>query len=185
MRSVSPAVLAGLVFIASLSPVIIFIRFGSALGSGDARLVYTGTEALINVIWIVIVALGIGAIALYAARRFNLARGADARADELRAEVDGLYRLSISDGRVSRGQQQVSLAPLQFKLLEYLTRGDGSLRTTEDILQELYGDTEDRQALNQLISRLRAELNIHDYIRRNENNLGYSFSQWTPPLSPG
>lgn len=177
MRSVSPSVLAGLVFVAALSPAIIFVRIGAAVGDSDARLVYTGTEALINVVWIVLIALGIGAAALYTARRFKTARAAD-------AEVDGLYRLTISDGRVSRGHEQITLAPLQFKLLEFLNRSAGSLCTTEDILQELYGNTEDRQALNQLISRLRAELNIHDYIRRNENNLGYSFSQWTPPISP-
>ena len=136
MRSVSPRVLAGLVFVAALSPAIIFVRFGAAVGDSDARLVYTGAEALINVIWIVVVALGVGAAALYIARRFKTARASD-------AEVDGLYRLSINDGRVSRGREQVTLAPLQFKLLEYLTRGAGSLCTTEDILQELYGNTED------------------------------------------
>ena len=177
MRSVSPTVLAGLVFTATLSPAIIFIRLGSALGNSNANLVFTGTEALVNVVWIVIVALSVGGVALYAARRFSQASRADESANEL-------YRLSVGDGQVFRGHEQITLAPLQFKLLEYLTNGDGSLCATEEILQELYGNTEDRPALNQLISRLRAELNIHDYIRRNENNLGYFFDQWTPPSPP-
>ena len=74
MRSVSPSVWAGLVFVAALSPAIIFIRFGSAVGNSDSRLVYTGTEALVNVIWIFIVAAGIGAVAQFAARRLDFAR---------------------------------------------------------------------------------------------------------------
>ena len=176
MRSLSPAMFASLVFIAALSPAIIFLRVGSAIGSSDARIVYTSTEALINLVWIVGVALVVGAVAIYVARRFDFAKGSDAK-------VEDLYRLSISDGRITRGQEQVTIAPLQFKLLDYLASRDGSLCSTEDIFQELYGNSDDRQALNQLISRLRSELNIHDYIRRNENNLGYSFNQWAPPGS--
>ena len=149
MPSLSPNLLAGLVFVGTLSPAVIFIRFGSAIGDRNARLVYTGTEALINVVWILVVALGVGAVALYAVRRFAIAKGADAR-------LDGLYRLSISDGRIFRGQEQVSLAPSQFKLLDFLSKCDGALCTTEGILQELYGNEDDRQALNQLISRVRA-----------------------------
>lgn len=48
MRTVSPTLLAGLVFIAALSPAFIFIKFCPAVGSSEARLVYTGTEALVT-----------------------------------------------------------------------------------------------------------------------------------------
>jgi len=64
MRSLSPTLLASLVFIAALSSAIIFIRVGSAIGSSDARIVYTGNEALANLIWVVAVALVVGAVAI-------------------------------------------------------------------------------------------------------------------------
>ena len=77
IRSLSPTLLVSLVFIAALSPAIIFIKVGSAIGSSDARIVYTGNEALANLIWVVVVALVVGAVAIYVARRFDFTKGAD------------------------------------------------------------------------------------------------------------
>ena len=180
MRVVSPTIWAGLVFVAALSPIIIFVRSASVIGKSNAELVFSGTEALLSVVWVVLVAGAVGAAALYAVWRYAALSTA---LGDLTKREDSLYRLSISDGKVFRGREHVTLAPLQFKLLEYLIEHEGALCKTEDILQELYGNPDDRQALNQLNSRLRTDLTIHDYIQRNENNLGYSFNQWTPPAS--
>jgi hypothetical protein len=178
MSNLSPAALASVGFAVAFSPAIIFVKFASALGDDKARLTYTGTEGLVNIIWILLAALGVAVALLYIARRANSLK---AENEHLQKEREELYRLSLNDGSVFRGDQRLALAPLQFKLLGLLISRRGQLCTTDEILQHLYENTEDRAALNQLISRLRSELNIHEYVARNENNLGYSFNQWVPP----
>jgi len=180
MGNISTVALARICFVIALSPAIIFVKFASVLGDDKARLTYTGTEGLVNIIWIFLAASGVVAVLFYITKRTN---SLTAENEGLRKEMGELYQLSLNDGSVLRGRQRLALSPLQFKLLELLIGRRGQLCRTDEILQHLYGNTQDRLALNQLISRLRSELDIHEYVVSNENNLGYSFNQWMPTLS--
>ncbi len=72
----------------------------------------------------------------------------------------GAIRIDTRQMRVSVNQTQVSLTPLEYRLVSFLVHNKGRVVSTSEILEHLYGDEDSREAnaLEAAIMRVRKKL---------------------------
>lgn len=75
--------------------------------------------------------------------------------------------IDINKRKVSQGEIDINLTPMEFELLVYLIRNKNTALFRETILERVWGITEmsDSRTLDLHIQRLRKKLNWHGYIR--------------------
>ena len=162
----------------------VWFRLG---GSGkQVEITMSGVSFLLLVL--VVITLGIGAVLRYLGRRVD---SLEIEAAELRAEigelrnrlkkVDAMFALSIEEGKVILGGNEITLPPLPFRFLDCLM-SRGGVWKFEDIIERVWtgstkGKPHDRSEINSLARRLRDNLAQYDYIKSHPGR-GYEFVPW-------
>jgi DNA-binding response OmpR family regulator len=92
-------------------------------------------------------------------------------------------------GQVRRGEQAISLTPIEFRLLVYLTRHPGQALTRAQIIDAVWGyapDVESERAINVHIRRLREKVEFdpsHPALILTVPGIGYRLVSWADPHS--
>ncbi len=90
-------------------------------------------------------------------------------------------------GQVRRGEQAISLTPIEFRLLVYLTRHPGQALTRAQIIDAVWGyvpDVESESAINVHIRRLREKVELdpsHPSLILTVPGIGYRLVSWAAP----
>jgi DNA-binding response OmpR family regulator len=107
------------------------------------------------------------------------------------ASADVLYAgdlvIDQTRGQVLRGEQAISLTPIEFRLLVYLTRHPGQALTRAQIIDAVWGyapDVESESAINVHIRRLREKVELdpsHPSLILTVPGIGYRLVSWDGP----
>lgn len=111
--------LTAIVFLLAFSPALIFLRFAGALGSTD-DLLFTGDEALINVLLILIEALIVGLLFFYTG--FKLVR--------IGKKDDSYVGQQESEGNDNRPD---GLTPREIEVLRLIASGKTDIEIADDL----------------------------------------------------
>lgn len=99
---------------------------------------------------------------------------------DLVVEVDGL-RLDVTDSRATRGDEEVHLTPIEWKLVEALARRRGRLVRQAELLTAVWGPAYDTQTnyLRVHMASIRRKLEVdpaHPVLFVTEPGMGYRFA---------
>lgn len=99
---------------------------------------------------------------------------------DLVVEVDGL-RLDVTDSRATRGDEEIHLTPIEWKLVEALARRRGRLVRQAELLTAVWGPAYDTQTnyLRVHMASIRRKLEVdpaHPVLFVTEPGMGYRFA---------
>jgi two-component system KDP operon response regulator KdpE len=100
---------------------------------------------------------------------------------------DGV-RIDLAARRIHRGEDEIKLTPIEYRLLSALLRARGRLLTHDDLLREVWGvaHAEDRQTLRAHVANLRRKLSSPKAsgLIRTYRGVGYLFDNRTGESAP-